>query len=42
MEVEAESLDEFEETSRKPMESDQLQAAMKGDHDRIDHGRREI
>jgi hypothetical protein len=34
MEVEAESLDEFEETSRKAMESEQLQAAMKGDHDR--------
>jgi hypothetical protein len=42
MEVEAESLDEFEETSRKAMENPQLQEAMKGYHDLIDYGRREI
>ena len=42
MEVEAESLDQFEETSRKAMENKELQEAMKGYHDLIDYGRREI
>ena len=42
MEVEAESLDQFEETSRKAMENPELQEAMKGYHELIDFGRREI
>jgi len=42
MEVEAESIDKFEETTRKAMENKELQEAMKGYHDLIDYGRREI
>ena len=42
MEVEAESIDQFEETSRKSMENKELQEAMKGYHDHIEYGRREI
>ena len=42
MEVEAESLDKFEETSRNTMENKELQEAMKGYHELIDYGRREI
>jgi hypothetical protein len=42
MEVETESLDKFEAESRKAMENKELQEVMKGYHDHIDYGRREI
>jgi hypothetical protein len=42
MEVEAESVDKFEETSKKAMENPELQEVMKGYHDLVDWGRREI
>ena len=42
MEVEAESLDQFEATSQKAMENKELQEAMKGYHEHVDYGRREI
>jgi hypothetical protein len=41
-EMEVKSLEEYTETSRKSMENKEFQAAMKGYHDLIDHGRREI
>ena len=41
-EVEVSSLEEYAETSRKSMEIQDFQEAMKGYHDLIDHGRREI
>jgi hypothetical protein len=41
-EMEAASLEEYAETSRKSMEMPEFQDAMKGYHDLIDHGRREI
>ena len=41
-ETEVRSLEEFTELSRKSMENPEFQAAMKGYHDLIDHGRREI
>ena len=42
MEIEAESFDQFEENARKGMENKELQEAMKGYHDLLDYGRREI
>src|SRR5262245_57707860 len=42
MEVETESLDKFEEMGRKAMENKELQEVMKGYHDHIDYGRREV
>jgi len=42
MEIEAESLDGFEESTRKAMENPELQEVMKGYHDFVDSGRREI
>jgi hypothetical protein len=41
-EMEVESLEKFTEMSRKSMEIKEFQEAMKGYHDLIDHGRREI
>ena len=41
-EMEVASLEEFTELSRKSMEIPEFQAAMKGYHDLVDHGRREI
>ena len=41
-EMEVESLEKYAETSRKSMEVKEFQEAMKGYHDLIDHGRREI
>jgi hypothetical protein len=41
-ETEVKSLEEFTELSRKAMEVEEFQQAMKGYHDLIDHGRREI
>ena len=41
-EVETKSLEEYSETSRKSMGDKNFQKAMKGYHDLIDHGRREI
>ena len=41
-EVEAESLDSFEALSRHAMANPQLQEIMKGYHDLVDYGRREI
>ena len=41
-EVETKSLEEYSETSRKSMGDKKFQKAMKGYHDLIDHGRREI
>ena len=41
-EVEVASLEQYTETSRKSMEMKEFQEAMKGYHDLIDHGRREI
>jgi hypothetical protein len=41
-EVEVESLDAFEAQSRQMMENQQLQEVMKGYHDLVDEGRREI
>ena len=42
MEVETESLDKFEEATRKAMENKELQEVMKGYHDHVDYGRREV
>ena len=42
MEIEAESLDRFEEMTRTAMEKPELQEVMKGYHDFVDSGRREI
>ena len=41
-EMEVESLEAHAQQSRKMMENPDFQAAMKGYHDLIDHGRREI
>ena len=41
-EMEVESIEKFTEMSRKSMEIKEFQEAMKGYHDLIDHGRREI
>jgi hypothetical protein len=41
-EVEVPSLEEYAETSRKSMANQEFQDAMKGYHDLVDHGRREI
>src|SRR5436309_1426353 len=41
-EMEVESLEKFTEMSRKSMEMKEFQDAMKGYHDLVDHGRREI
>jgi len=41
-EMEVPSLQEYTEMSRKSMEVKEFQEAMKGYHDLIDHGRREI
>jgi len=41
-EMEVPSLEAFTEMSRKSMEVKEFQDAMKGYHDLIDHGRREI
>ena len=41
-EMEAASLEDYAETSRKSMEIPEFQEAMKGYHDLIEHGRREI
>jgi hypothetical protein len=41
-EIEVESLEEYTRTSRQSMEIKEFQDAMKGYHDLIDHGRREI
>jgi len=41
-EMEVPSLEAFTEQSRKAMENPAFQAAMKGYHDLIEHGRREI
>jgi hypothetical protein len=42
MEIEAESFDQFEQNAQKGMENKELQEVMKGYHDLIDYGRREI
>jgi hypothetical protein len=42
MEIEVESIDKFEVMMTKSMENEELQEAMKGYHDLVDHGRREI
>ena len=41
-EMEVSSLEVYAETSRKSMENKEFQEAMKGYHDLIDNGRREI
>ena len=41
-EMEVANLEEYMETSRKSMENKEFQEVMKGYHDLIDHGRREI
>ena len=41
-EMEVTSLEAYAETSRKSMEAPEFRDAMKGYHDLIDHGRREI
>jgi hypothetical protein len=41
-EVEVSSLEQFAEMSRKTMEIKEVQQAMQGYHDLLDHGRREI
>lgn len=41
-EMEVRNLEEYAEMSRKSMENPEFQAVMKGYHDLIDHGRREI
>jgi len=41
-EVEVESLEHYAELTRKSMEIKEFQDAMRGYHDLIDHGRREI
>ena len=42
MEIEAESIDKFEELVRKSAEDKEFQEVMKGYHDLVDQGRREI
>ena len=41
-EMEVESLEKYTEMTRKTMEIKEFQEAMKGYHDHVDHGRREI
>ena len=41
-EMEVESLEKFTEMSRKSMEIKEFQETMRGYHDLVDHGRREI
>jgi hypothetical protein len=41
-EIEVESLEAYEQMSKKSMEVQEFQDIMKGYHDLIDHGRREI
>ena len=41
-EMEVESLEKFTEQSRQAMQVKEFQEAMKGYHDLLDHGRREI
>ena len=41
-EMEVESLEKYTEMTRKSMELKEFQEAMKGYHDLVDHGRREI
>jgi hypothetical protein len=41
-EMEVESLEKFAELTRKSMEMKEFQDVMKGYHDHVDHGRREI
>jgi hypothetical protein len=41
-EMEVDSLEQYTETSRKTMEIKEVQDVMKGYHDLVDHGRREI
>jgi hypothetical protein len=41
-EMEVRSLEEYAEMSRKSMEIKEFQEIMKGYHDHVDHGRREI
>ena len=41
-EMEVASLEEYTETSRKTMEIKEVHDVMKGYHDLVDHGRREI
>ena len=41
-EMEVDSLEQYTETSRKSMEIKEVQDVMKGYHDLVDHGRREI
>jgi hypothetical protein len=41
-EVEVESIEKHAETSRQAMENKEFQDAMKGYHDLVDYGRREI
>jgi hypothetical protein len=41
-EMEVESLEKYSEMTRKSMELKEFQDAMKGYHDLVDHGRREI
>ena len=41
-EMEVASLEQYTETSRKSMQMPEFQEAMKGYHDLVDHGRREI
>lgn len=41
-EMEVESIEKFTELSRTSMENKDFQEAMKGYHDLLDHGRREI
>ena len=41
-EMEVPSLEEYTSMSRKSMENKEFQEAMKGYHDLVDHGRREI
>ena len=41
-EMEVESIEKFTEMSRKSMENTEFQEAMKGYHDLLDYGRREI
>jgi hypothetical protein len=42
VETEVPSLEQFTEMSRKSMEQKEFQDAMRGYHDLVDHGRREI
>ena len=41
-EMEVESLEQYTETSRKSMEIKEVQDVMKGYHDLVDHGRRDL